>query len=400
MINLVPEPQSEDDIRSTIVVAWLADHGFTARDIAVERGFEIRLGRGVFRVDAGRLAVNKQANLVGTIARPRIDLLVKGQDRRNLLVIEVKKERDAFSDEEKEQAISYARLLKTGGMAPFVILTNGKHTQIFDTYTAQNIVGNSIPSTHPHVKAGFRISGDDLALRAEALETLISISSENLLAFCQGQVRHGMRRLRSEDIFSGKKYIPSLYVERGDARVALEKRLLDPESKVTLLIGPPQQGKTCLISRTAEQWLAADKPCLFYSAIGLQSGLGTEIKEDFVWTLGDASDLPRLISKLSRILERSNQRLIIFIDGWNELGPELALDIDRTLERVLSKSDNIAIVLSATNRTLSTLLLDPVGNPTFLADTLSLGMKTLKDLEIDPSRRIPGIIALGEFSIL
>jgi hypothetical protein len=77
------------------------------------------------------------------------------------------------------------------------------------------------PTNHLHVQNGFRVSVEDIELRAEALETFVSISSENLLEFCRIQVDYRMRLLRSDDPFSGKKYIPALYIEREEVKKQL-----------------------------------------------------------------------------------------------------------------------------------------------------------------------------------
>jgi hypothetical protein len=50
----------------------------------------------------------------------------------------------------------------------------------------------------------------------------VSLSTTNLLAFCASQAAHRMARLRSDDLLSGKKYLPAVYVERENA----DKRLL------------------------------------------------------------------------------------------------------------------------------------------------------------------------------
>ena len=122
-----PALLSEEDIRTRVVTTGLADHGFTAENIFVEFSFELRLGRNVYRV-------GEELPHSPTF-RPRADVLVHSSDGRNLLIIEVKAPNETLDENVKEQGISYARLLKSGGIAPFVVITNGHETRIYDSIT-------------------------------------------------------------------------------------------------------------------------------------------------------------------------------------------------------------------------------------------------------------------------
>ncbi|MDZ8241402.1 MAG: type I restriction enzyme HsdR N-terminal domain-containing protein [Nostoc sp. ChiQUE01a] len=365
---------SEEDIRTKIVANWLANHGFKPTDISVEFSFEIRLGRGIFRVGSDKSAP--------AVLRPRADVLVRSCDGRNLLIVEVKAPGEQVDDQAREQGISYARLLREGGIAPFVVVTNGYETRIYDSISGDSIDGTTIPVNHPHVRNGFRVSAHDLALRAEALETFISLSPENLMEFCRAQVSQRMRPLRSDDPYSGKKYIPALYIEREQAKKSLDKLLSEEKRRVVLLVGPPQVGKTNFVCHTVEERLAQEIPSLFYPAIGMQRGLLQEICEDFEWIIGDDSTCHQIINKLTRVLQRVNKKLVIFIDGWNEASQQLARAIDYGSERI--SCDEIQIVLSMTNVAASRLLLDNAGNPSHVAEAASIPGSAVSLLEISP----------------
>lgn len=244
-----PHLYSEEDIRTRVVTAWLADHGFGPSDISVEYSFEIHLGRKNLSIDS------KEPKNSSQIFRPRADILVRSFDGKNLLIVEVKAPSEPLDDNVKEQGIFYARLLRKGGIAPFVVLTNGYETKIYDSITEELINGSTIPVDHPHVRAGFRVSADDIAIKAEAIETFISLSSDNLIAFCKQQVEDRMSILRDEDPYSGKKYIPSLYIERQDAERDLKKHLDENKRRVVLVDGLPQVGKTNFICHAVEERL-------------------------------------------------------------------------------------------------------------------------------------------------
>lgn len=123
---------------------------------------------------------------------------------------------------------------------------------------------------------------------------------------------------------------------------------------------------------------------MFYPAIGMQRGLLEEICEDFEWIIGDDSNCHQIINKLTRILRRVNQKLVIFIDGWNEASQQLARAIDYGSERI--SCDEIQIVLSMTNVAASRLLLDNAGNPSHVAEAASIPSSAISLLEISPEK--------------
>lgn len=137
---------SEEDLKAKVVLPWLSDHGFTSDMISLEKSFRVRLGRGVFRVDGGRLlSTETHEQALAACAQPRVDVLVRASDGRNLMVIEVKAPEHDLTSDDRNQAISYARVLE-GNIAPFAVLTNGRETQVYDVLTAQPIRGEA---THP-----------------------------------------------------------------------------------------------------------------------------------------------------------------------------------------------------------------------------------------------------------
>lgn len=356
---------SEEDVRNKLVTEWLKDHGIAAHEFFLEFTFEIQFGHKTYR--------------------PRGDVLVKNAFGDNLLVIEVKSIKEEPDEKAKRQGISYARLLREGGIAPFVVVTNGVKTHIYDSITEESIDGAMIPISHPHVLAGYRVNCDDIALRSEALETLISLSPENLLQFCRTQVDFRVRSLKSNDLFDGKKYIPQLYIPRIEPEKQL-KRLLDEENRrIILLVGPPQVGKTSFVCRKVEDLLDEGRVCLFYPAISMQKGLLEEICTDFQWLIGDTSPTVAMVHrKLNRVLEKCKKKMIIFIDGWNETDLRTARLIDIESERLAQY--NLQIVISLTNVAAKRLLLDGAGNPSHVADAVMINTTSIPSLEIDHRR--------------
>jgi type I restriction and modification enzyme subunit R-like protein len=378
---------TEEDVRAKVISQWLVGHGFSCNDLFLEFSFTIQLGRSHFEVSDGQIKRVRSQELATqhrtSSCHPRADILVRDGEGRNLLIIEVKAPDEPLDDKGRDQGISYARLLISGNIAPFVVLTNGHETKIFDSLTKERLDGMAIPTDHLYVRAGYRISGDDIALRAEALSALISLSPSNLNSFCSAQVERRMALLRSTDLQSGKKYIPSLYIEREHAKHKLEE-LLDAQYRpVVLLIGPPQVGKTNFLCHVAEERLARGEACLFYPAVGMRQGLLAEIVSDFEWVLGESQLSQRqVIAKLHNILRRINRKLVIFIDGWNEASVSMAEAIDQESELICH--NGIQIVISVTSTSLKRLLIGEAGNPSFIAQAAALDPGAVQLLGISP----------------
>ena len=298
------------------------------------------------------------------------------------MVVEVKAPEETVDDEARDQGISYARLLPQ--IAPFVVVTNGQTSRVYDSITRREITGTQIPSEHPGIRGEFNVSVDELAIRAEALESFVSLSAENLVAFCKMQLDYRMRRLRDDDPASGKKYIPSLYVDRPLPRVAIDEHLDRKHARAVAVFGRPQVGKTNFLCRFAEDRIRAGKPVLFYPAISLNAGLLQEIAEDFGWLLGDQSPIAILVSKLGQILRRSGSRLTLIIDGWNETDLEIARQIDRECDRLCSQGMATQVVVSFTHSAARRLLVHG-GNPSFIADAAGIGLHGFEIIETDPT---------------
>lgn len=352
---------SEDDIRTKVVYEWLKDCGLEKSDILIEHTIKFKLGRS-----------NKTIN-------SRTDVLVKNTAGQNLFIIEVKRPDHVLKDQDKWQALSYARALAQGGIAPFTILTNGKDTLIYDSITGEKIEGNIVPANHHYVQNSFRVTGDAIKAKSEALEYLISLSADNLLSFCNAQVQYRMGLLKSDDLFSGKKYIPQLYIKRKTARQDLDNKLINKsrQSQVVLIVGQPQHGKTCFLCNTVEDYLDKQIPVLFYPAISLRKGLLSEIQEDFEWNFHSSSSPSQVISKLQRITEQTGKNILIFVDGWNEM-VEDALQLNNECQRL--KQTNIQVIISTTSPSLLNLLQDQAGNLSYIAEETKLNISTIHHL--------------------
>jgi hypothetical protein len=85
--------------------------------------FSVKLGHEVIDVEP-------------SVRRPRLDILIKRKGK-NLAVLELKKPGNALRDRDRDQGISYARLLTP--MPPLVIVSNGDETQFYETASGSSL---------------------------------------------------------------------------------------------------------------------------------------------------------------------------------------------------------------------------------------------------------------------
>src|SRR5687767_1462986 len=118
---------NEEEVKIRVIVPWLLERGLATEDLAFETSFTLRIGNNSV-VIGGRTEKDAQ--------RARLDLLVRRRGA-NLLVIEVKEPGHSLTDEDRDQAISYARLLHP--IAPFALVTNGKDFYLYDVVTKNRL---------------------------------------------------------------------------------------------------------------------------------------------------------------------------------------------------------------------------------------------------------------------
>ncbi len=379
---------NEEEVRSKVVIPWLRSHGFTDHEFCIESSFNIQLGRNAFRIMGANSFKEAPEN-----AKPRIDVLVKSSEGLNLFVIEVKHPRVSLNDKSYKQAISYGRLLDSGGMAPFVVVTNGKNSKVYCTFTGEEVSSKSIKTKS--INFNFKNIIDGLKLKNDALLQLLHLSNENLLQFSELQVKERMQILYNESIHSWEKYIPKLYVSREKEENSL-RSFIESDKKVTLVTAAPQIGKTNFLCHMATSFLSEGIPCLFFPAIGLDDNLVNSIASDFSWEgAAVASPITFIRDNLRSITEK--QKLVIFIDGLNEVSSSLISSINSDASKLQNLSLNF--VISCTWSSIKRVLSDQ-NNAPYFSKQLGMTKDLLERIDVE-SEVVFGdtpIIQLKEFS--
>jgi hypothetical protein len=186
---------NEETVKNKIIIPFFQEMGFDANEIDYETSFTIRVGRQTSLIDGEKER-----------ASGRLDILFKRNDV-NLFIVEVKSESHVFSEEDKKQALSYARLLDQ--IAPFAVLTNGTITRLYDTVTGEDLSDKGI-SDSAYVKNSFTVSLNS-ELKYRALQFFLGLNFDNLLAFCRKQLQLNMQNIKAEAEHLERKFVPEIF---------------------------------------------------------------------------------------------------------------------------------------------------------------------------------------------
>lgn len=226
---------------------YLADLGFDKSEIKLEHSFSIRLGKSEHTI------------------KGRSDILCK-RHGRNLFIIELKNDQISISQEDIDQGISYARLLKDN-IAPFTIVTNGRTTRVFDSISRNELTGASISKQSQFWQNDCTLSSDiDLNIRHAALKRFISLSGVNLKVFCKGQVQDRMGSIIGDVDHPYSKFVQKLHVQRKDLETTFET-FVNSNGSVFGIVGEAGVGKTNAVCSLALKYLESDFVFFYNAAI-------------------------------------------------------------------------------------------------------------------------------------
>jgi hypothetical protein len=308
---------SEEDLRGRLLVPFLAAMNIGPDRVQFERSFTLRLGHHV---------VTKTSPESPESIRGRLDVLVTNDAGEPLLIVELKRDSEVLTEDDRDQGISYARLLPK--IAPFVLVTNGRETHVYDSYTAEALDLDRLGARYVDAQAGrFYPSGDDVRLRYEALQHFVSFSEANLRLFLEGQRRSRMRALRAEDGTREKKYVSSLYTSRG-LDIAVDG-FLESEDPAFVLTGASGVGKTNEMCALADR-LSPTHYVVFFNGTELAHGPSDALADEFNWHFSEHLTAARVCDRIATITARSvpTRRFLIVVDAVDE---SAALDMPRAL---------------------------------------------------------------------
>lgn len=309
---------SEEDVRTLVIAPWLKSLGLSLGQTRLEHSFSLRVGHAMV-VQRG-VDADKKKGRKNTIS-PRYDLLVRTDGGQNLFIVEVKRPGVELTDDDAAQGISYARLLDE--MAPFVVVSNGPDTRVYDTVTRKRIDGESYDAAASALASnGFRVTGIGAEDRYEALRLFLGYDAENLKDFATAQRNVHMAALRGDATDLTKKYLPSTYVARNRVRERLQE-FLASDAVVFVISGASGSGKTNEMCAIAEE-LAGTHLCLFYNGAE-HVGVVDAVRDDFNWHFSEELSLQHISRRLERLVnETPGRRVCVFVDAVDEVPGDAA----------------------------------------------------------------------------
>ncbi|MCK4358595.1 MAG: type I restriction enzyme HsdR N-terminal domain-containing protein [Candidatus Cloacimonetes bacterium] len=349
---------NEEEVKNKIIIPWLKkDLRFDEHSLEFEKSFKIHAGRGIYKIVGNKEKFTTKENI-----RPRLDILVKENKEhgKNLFVIEVKREGHKITADDREQAISYARL--TDNITPFSIVTNGKDFQLFDTITKEEIK----PDSNFAHTANFEVSLDN-KIYCEALSYFIGYSENNLSQFCKNEYDLNVKNLKAIKKEDNKSYLAEVY-EPSQKLTKIFDNFLKSDKKTFALVGNSGMGKTCWICNTAENYISKKYLVLFYRFKDIENGIFETIVNDLNWS-DDISPILSPQEGMKRFFKIfKDKEVLFFLDGLDEKN---SAEGNRILEKFFkySHNKNIKLIVTCKGFYWDKFLLDGK-TPTRLSDEL------------------------------
>ncbi len=333
---------TEEDIKVKDVLPWLEQAGVALDEMKCELSFSLKIGRQ--SVIVGQTKPRKRDTVGG-----RLDILVQ-RNGRNLLIVETKAEGLQLTGDDRDQAISYARLVHP--IAPYAVVTNGKEYRLYDSVTKAQIDPKQIKIN------GFEATLPDEDI-FEAQLLFLKLNPANLIAFCRSQIADELRIVKGT-LADGRKYVPELHVPRSAILKDVMEFYSSPLPPGLLLTGQSGFGKTCEMCWLAETLLDAGKPVLFFNGSALEAGILGAIAAEFAWTF-NSSDLPvQVVRRMAKLA--GNEKLTIIVDAIDEW---IYPSRENHLGSLLSAAENHKIKIIASCKTSAVEKFISIrGNPT------------------------------------
>lgn len=353
------ESMTEEDIKAKIILPYIQNLGFDVSEITLEKSFKIRLGKT-------------------THATGRLDILCK-RHNKSLFVLELKSDTIPITNDDRDQGISYARLLDD--IAPFTIVSNGIETKVYDSITKEELNGK-ISEQSAFWKGGYSLSADEeIRIRYEALKNFISLTPENLKIFCEAQVNGRMGQIIGSIDNPFSKFVKDLYIQRQELQIAFDNFIGSSDS-IFGLVGNAGVGKTNAICSLTLQNLE-DSFVFFYNAAIIMSP--TEcIAQDLNLAFSSRTETDTVLKKLNDLGRFANKKVLIFIDAIDEnTNPAITYELSE-LALAAKNLDFIKIIISCKSNIFNSIV-KINDNPTHLYDELKKSHLSNSDLGGNPS---------------
>jgi len=174
-------------------------------------------------------------------SRAILDILLTINDK-NVILLELKREGLALTSNDKEQGLSYARLINP--MPPITLISNGTENQFYNTYTKESLDCNEVDVSliEKITESSFKLALNDFK---EAVNTLLN-NDNSIFSKIINQISEDKFELQTGKIDDFNKPICSDFQIERELLEDIEKLFTDSNSLVGI-VGHSFSGKTSLL---------------------------------------------------------------------------------------------------------------------------------------------------------
>ena len=311
--------------------------------------FSVRVGHHDLHVDGPK----------GWIRKGRLDVLLSAAGGRHLAVLELKRSDLQLTDDDRNQGLSYARLLQP--MPPLTIVSNGPETRFYTTVDG----GGWTPKTLDDAAFAQLVSGATARAgkeRDEAIRQVLGSEPDLWAQYLRAHTQAAIRDRTGTVEDFGLPFATGFSVPR--AIVSSLQERIKAGAPVLVLVGAPLSGKSNAIRQCCAEMEDGNLVPFYVDAANARQGPLQLLASIFQRHLFSATSTDQVRQWLITSLraEPSDSRVVLFLD---DLVPELSDDRLSDLDELLSLPDSsrITIVLALDSNTWRALSSRP-GRPT------------------------------------
>ncbi|MDY0943422.1 hypothetical protein [Priestia megaterium] len=285
-------------------------------------------------------------------SRGRLDILVQYDDV-NLAILELKRPGKSLTDEDRDQGISYARLMPQ--MPPIVIISNGKETTFYRTFdkkewnsdsldekAVQSLFTESLSCADAEIDQAVQFL---LGRNQNLWEEIFRQQNEKTFSILQGDISDYTQPIISE--LSFPRFIVNSLNEQ-----------LEAGEQLIALVGPPLSGKTNVLYQFCNTYSTSFMP-LYIDSFSIKHGIIQHITNLFSRKLFRAISNQEIRNWLLNGLQQNvHNKVVLILDGWYE---HLTEDLDELIE--LMADGSFSIIISMDESSFSRASQQP-GRPT------------------------------------
>ncbi len=297
----------------------------------------------------------EQAKVTG-----RLDVLLS-YENQNLAILELKNPELKITDEDRDQGLSYAKLLTP--QAPLVIVSNGKDVAFYQTYDGKN--WESQTKDEEAIQTLFSHALSNAATeREEAIRLLMGAQPIVWKSLFQKYTEATLNQLVGKIDQFTKPICQDFIVKRSVVSKIL-KNIFDGEILLAL-IGPPLSGKTNVLSQLCMDAGLENYIPIYIDAQNTSYGIFQHLANQFTRELYIPIQLSEIRQWIFHSLQSISSHLIIVIDNWtSDISGTLKEDIDELIN-FLTPSFPLTILLCMDDTTYQDTKNIP-GRPTYSA---------------------------------